>query len=146
MKSSMFELGLRNTTLGARDFSSAVSGFSQVFIVTRAASAFGTREKPLVPRVRWSFHMWLFSRVNISCFRAKAHLVFHWCLYNNVLFVLRFATIQTCTPVFKAMFFTIFCCCCCFCYLFIYSVVQTSALNWIWVVEIHLTRKMIKYV
>ena len=48
----MFELGLRNTTLGARDFSSAVSGFSQVFIVTRAASAFGTREKPLVPRVR----------------------------------------------------------------------------------------------
>ena len=58
----------RATTLGARDFSSAVSGFSQVFIVTRAKSGFGlrpkmcrpsantpnshrTREKPLVPRV-----------------------------------------------------------------------------------------------
>ena len=27
----------------------------------------------------------LFSHVKISCFRAKAHLVFHWCLYNNVL-------------------------------------------------------------
>ena len=26
----------------------------------------------------------LFSRVKISRFRAKAHLVFHWCLYNNV--------------------------------------------------------------
>ena len=26
----------------------------------------------------------LFSRVKRSCFRAKAHLVFHWCLYNNV--------------------------------------------------------------
>ena len=24
-----------------------------------------------------------FSRVKISCFRAKAHSVFHWCLYNN---------------------------------------------------------------
>ena len=25
----------------------------------------------------------LFSHVKISSFRAKAHLVFHWCLYNN---------------------------------------------------------------
>ena len=25
----------------------------------------------------------LFSRVKISCFRTKAHLVFHWCLYNK---------------------------------------------------------------
>ena len=25
----------------------------------------------------------LFSRVKISCFCAKAHLVFHWCLYNK---------------------------------------------------------------
>ena len=25
----------------------------------------------------------IFSRVTISCFRAKAHLVFHWCLYNK---------------------------------------------------------------
>ena len=56
-------------TLGSRDFSSAVSGFCQVFIVTRfAARGFGlrpkmcrpsantensrrTREKPLVPRI-----------------------------------------------------------------------------------------------
>ena len=28
----------------------------------------------------------LFSRVKISCFRAKAHLVFHWCLYNKIIF------------------------------------------------------------
>ena len=27
----------------------------------------------------------LFSHVKISCFRAKAHLVFHWCLYNKKL-------------------------------------------------------------
>ena len=28
----------------------------------------------------------LFSRVKISCFRVKAHLVliFHWCLYNKI--------------------------------------------------------------
>ena len=25
----------------------------------------------------------LFSHVRISSFRAKAHLVFHWCLYNK---------------------------------------------------------------
>ena len=25
----------------------------------------------------------LFSRVEISRFRAKAHLVFHWCLYTK---------------------------------------------------------------
>ena len=26
----------------------------------------------------------IFSRVKIPCFRAKAHLVFHWCLYNKM--------------------------------------------------------------
>ena len=26
----------------------------------------------------------LFSRVKISCFRGKAHLVFHCCLYNKI--------------------------------------------------------------
>ena len=26
----------------------------------------------------------IFSHVEISCFRAKAHLVFHWCLYNKL--------------------------------------------------------------
>ena len=25
----------------------------------------------------------LFSRVKISCFRAKSHLVFHWCFFNK---------------------------------------------------------------
>ena len=25
----------------------------------------------------------IFSHVKISIFRAKAHLVFHWCLYDN---------------------------------------------------------------
>ena len=30
--------------------------------------------------------MMIFSRVKIhvSCFHAKAHLVFHWCLYNKL--------------------------------------------------------------
>ena len=27
----------------------------------------------------------LFSHVKISSFRAKAHLVFHWCLYNKAI-------------------------------------------------------------
>ena len=29
----------------------------------------------------------LSSRVKISCFRAKAHLVFHWCLYNKMAYL-----------------------------------------------------------
>ena len=28
----------------------------------------------------------LFSHVKISSFRAKAHLVFHWCLHNKYIF------------------------------------------------------------
>ena len=28
----------------------------------------------------------LFSNVKISSFRAKAHLVFHWCLHNKYIF------------------------------------------------------------
>ena len=52
-------------TLGARDFSSAVSGFCQVFIVTRA------REKPLVPRVPYSLlrlKKWLMNeKITASC-------------------------------------------------------------------------------
>ena len=35
----------------------------------------------------------LFSHVKISSFRAKAHLVFHWCLYNNKLSYPTLATI-----------------------------------------------------
>ena len=33
----------------------------------------------------------LFSHVKISSCRAKAHLVFHWCLYNNVNYASLFA-------------------------------------------------------
>ena len=37
----------------------------------------------------------LFLRVKISCFRAKAHLAFHWCLYNkNKCFGLPYLTLQ----------------------------------------------------
>ena len=28
----------------------------------------------------------LFPRMKISCFRGKAHLVFHWCLYSRIRF------------------------------------------------------------
>ena len=47
--------GLISTTLGARDFSSAVSGFCQVFIVTRAKSfsrGFGLRPKMCRPSAK----------------------------------------------------------------------------------------------
>ena len=30
----------------------------------------------------------LFSHVKISSFRAKTHLVFHWCLYNKAIYLL----------------------------------------------------------
>ena len=32
----------------------------------------------------------LFSHVKISSFRAKSHLLFHWCLYNKVIYSLGF--------------------------------------------------------
>ena len=71
-------------TLGARDFSSAVSGFCQVFIVTRFSRGFGlgpktcrpsantensrrTREKPLVPRVSWAEQMLETNNLNQTC-------------------------------------------------------------------------------
>ena len=41
--------GVLGITLGARDFSSAVSGFCQVFIVTRG---FGLRPTPKIPAAR----------------------------------------------------------------------------------------------
>ena len=48
--------GVLGITLGARDFSSAVSGFCQVFIVTRAKSfaarGFGLRPTPKIPAAR----------------------------------------------------------------------------------------------
>ena len=31
----------------------------------------------------------VFSHVKITCFRAKAHLVFHWLLYNELCLVVR---------------------------------------------------------
>ena len=79
---------LAPVTLGARDFSSAVSGFCQVFIeVFLAASAYGrrptntensrrTREKPLVPMGRlqslyhtetsrlWDIYFWRLSNIS----------------------------------------------------------------------------------
>ena len=32
----------------------------------------------------------MFSHVKISSFRAKAHLVFHWCLYNKANYLFDF--------------------------------------------------------
>ena len=32
----------------------------------------------------------LFSHVQISSFRSKAHMVFHWCLYNKIVYQLTF--------------------------------------------------------
>ena len=45
----------------------------------------------------------LFSHVKISSFRAKAHLVFHWCLYNNA--VLRLGFRVSVNPNPKTTFF-----------------------------------------
>ena len=36
----------------------------------------------------------LFSHVKISCFRAKAHLVFHWYLYNKFVYVIGLHAVQ----------------------------------------------------
>ena len=36
----------------------------------------------------------LFSHVKIPSFRAKAHLVFHWCLYNNKCYNIHWLSLQ----------------------------------------------------
>ena len=53
----------------------------------------------------------LFSYVKISSFRAKAHLVFHWCLYNNtnykitkIVSALSLAERSVCMRVCKQMY------------------------------------------
>ena len=97
----------KTATLGARDFSSAVSGFCQVFIVTRfscsfAARRFGlrpkmcrpsdntensrrTREKPLVPRVPFArLHPW---------FGGDGGLLFYFILSKIV--ALSISTVKT---------------------------------------------------
>ena len=43
----------------------------------------------------------LFSRVKISCFRAKAHLVFHCCLYNKCSFVALQKQFQSTTRILR---------------------------------------------
>ena len=40
----------------------------------------------LVFAVKGAIYSMLFSHVKIPCFRAKAHLVFYWCLYNKMLY------------------------------------------------------------
>ena len=44
--------------------------------------------------------MVIFSHVKISSFRAKAHLVFHWCLYNKDFY----ADTKNCSVLLKAEF------------------------------------------
>ena len=34
----------------------------------------------------------IFSHVKISSFRAKAHMVFHWCLYNKKIYFIPVST------------------------------------------------------
>ena len=46
----------------------------------------------------------LFSHVKISSFRAKAHLVFHWCLYNNNFSVI---TDSICSPNTFFLFYSV---------------------------------------
>ena len=41
----------------------------------------------------------LFSHVKISCFRAKAHLVFHWYLYNKEIYVIHESTQYCLQPI-----------------------------------------------
>ena len=38
----------------------------------------------------------IFSHMKISSFRAKAHLVFHWCLYNKLIYSLVTKILRNC--------------------------------------------------
>ena len=43
-----------------------------------------------------------FSHVKISSFRAKAHLVFHWCLYNKMIYIYFFAEKMGPLPMYES--------------------------------------------
>ena len=58
----------RNVTLGARDISSAVSGFCQVFIVTRAKSFSRLRPTPKIPAARQR-NLWYPGYRNVISFQ-----------------------------------------------------------------------------
>ena len=72
-------------TLGARDFSSAVSGFCQVFIVTTCRPSANTensrrkREKPLVPRVvRTGLKTYIALSSTVTVFYSLFNMLL-WC-------------------------------------------------------------------
>ena len=46
----------------------------------------------------------IFSHVKISSFRVKAHLVFHWCLYNNITFLNEVESFVDCYFVLSKVF------------------------------------------
>ena len=50
----------------------------------------------------------LLSRVKIPCFRAKAHLVFHWCLYSKIYYYCY--TAYCIVLLFLFIYFKIICC------------------------------------
>ena len=50
----------------------------------------------------------LFSRVKIPCFRAKAHLVFHWCLHSKIYYYCY--TAYCIVLLFLFIYFKIICC------------------------------------
>ena len=62
-------------TLGARDFSSVVSGFCQVFIVSRfAARGFGLRQTPKIPAAReknLSYRGYQMMGIELNCTPGK---------------------------------------------------------------------------
>ena len=63
-------LGHQHGRLEIRNFSSSVENISRVS--ARTSEIFFQHEM-------------LFSHVKMSSFRAKAHLVFYWCLYNKLI-------------------------------------------------------------
>ena len=62
-------------TLGARDFSSVVSGFCQVFIVSRfAARGFDLRQTPKIPAAReknLSYRWYQMMGIELNCTPGK---------------------------------------------------------------------------
>ena len=70
----------------------------------------------------------LFSHVKISSFRAKAHLVFHWCLYNKLISLISLTVTYLLTHSFT---FTIL-------YLSIYQFIFHSLINLHQVIKVRL--------
>ena len=88
MAARRYEIPLRVLNNFASERSEQVKYFSarEENFVSASGHKHPTFFTLLVFAVKGVIYYMLFSHVKTSCFRAKADLVFYWCIYNKMLY------------------------------------------------------------